>query len=126
MDLRNFFNRQNERSLDDARARRPHKPESVVISSKRRSRSRSPDKRKSITHTYELRKVTWPPNFKLVGIEKYDGKTDRREWLQVYELTIEATGGDTQVMTNYLPINLLSAARTWLMGLPLGSIKSWS
>jgi hypothetical protein len=70
--------------------------------------------------------VTWPPHFKPTGIEKYDGKTDPREWLQVYELAIEAAGRDTRMMANYSPISLASATHIWLMGLPSRSIKSWS
>jgi hypothetical protein len=97
-----------------------------VVNSKKRSQSL--EKHKSTTgiraYTHELREITWPPHFKPTGIEKYDEKTDPKEWLQVYELAIEATGGDTQVMANYLPINLSSTARTWLMGLPSGSIRS--
>jgi hypothetical protein len=73
-----------------------------------------------------LRRVRWPLNFKLLGIEKYDGSTNPIEWLEVYQLTIEATGGDSYVMGNYLPICLSSSARTWFMGLPIGSVHSWS
>jgi hypothetical protein len=41
-----------------------------------------------------LKRVRWPLNFKPSVIEKYDGSTNPTEWLEVYELTIEATGGD--------------------------------
>jgi hypothetical protein len=40
-------------------------------------------------------------NFKLSGIEKYDGFTNPVEWLEVYQLTIEVAGGDSYVMANY-------------------------
>jgi hypothetical protein len=46
--------------------------------------------------------------------------------LQVYQLTIEATGGDSYIVANSLPICLSSSARTWLMGLPRGLVCSWS
>jgi hypothetical protein len=65
-------------------------------------------------------------NFKPSGIDKYNGSTNPIEWLEVYQLAIEAVGGDSYVMANYLPICLSSSARTWLMGLPTGSICSWS
>jgi hypothetical protein len=65
-------------------------------------------------------------NFKPSGIEKYDGCTNPIEWLEVYQLAIEATGGDSYMMENYLPTCLSSSARMWLMGLPTGSIYSWS
>jgi hypothetical protein len=41
-----------------------------------------------------MKRVCWPLNFKASGIEKYDGSTNRAEWREVYELTIEAAGGD--------------------------------
>jgi hypothetical protein len=76
--------------------------------------------------SHDLWRVHWPLNFKLSGIEMYDGSTNPIEWLEVYQLAIEATGGDSYVMANYLPIYLLSSARTWLMGHPIGSVRSWS
>jgi hypothetical protein len=44
----------------------------------------------------------------------------------VYQLTIEGTGGDSYVVTNYLLVRLSSSAKTWLLGLPTGSIRSWN
>ena len=76
-------------------------------------------------YSTQLRRVSWPQNFKPAGIEKYEGNTDPREWLAVYELAIEAAGGDTGVMANYLPIALSPAARSWLMGLPDRTIETW-
>jgi hypothetical protein len=54
-----------------------------------------------------LQKVIWPPNFNLSAIKKYDGSTNLVEWLEVYQLVIEAAGGDSYIMTNYLPIFFL-------------------
>jgi hypothetical protein len=73
-----------------------------------------------------LKRVCWPLNFKLSGIEKYDGFTNPADWLEVYRLTIEAAGGDSYVMANYLPVCLSSSTRTWLLGLLVGSVCSWS
>jgi hypothetical protein len=70
--------------------------------------------------------VRWPLNFKPSGTDKYDGSTNPAEWLEVYQLAIKAAGGNSYIMANYLPICLSSSARTWLMGLPTGSIRSWS
>jgi hypothetical protein len=33
-------------------------------------------------------------------------------WLEVYQLAIEATGGDSYVVANYLSVYLSSSART--------------
>jgi hypothetical protein len=71
-----------------------------------------------------LKRVRWPLNLKPLGIEKYDRSTNIAEWLEVYQLAIEADGGDSYVMANYLLVCLSSSARTWLLGLPVGSVCS--
>jgi hypothetical protein len=73
-----------------------------------------------------LKRVRWPQNFKTSRIEKYDGSTNPIEWLEVYQLTIEATRGDSYVMVNYLPVGLSSSTRTWLLGIPVGLVRSWN
>jgi hypothetical protein len=44
----------------------------------------------------------------------------------VFQLAIEAAGGDSCVIANYLPVCLSSSARTLLLGLLAGSIRSWN
>jgi hypothetical protein len=44
--------------------------------------------------TNNLRRVRWPANFKPMGIDKYDNKTDPSAWLTVYSTTIQAAGCD--------------------------------
>jgi hypothetical protein len=56
--------------------------------------------------SHNLKRVHWPLNFKPSGIDKYAGSTNTAEWLEVYQLAIEVAGGDSYVMTNYLPICL--------------------
>jgi hypothetical protein len=74
----------------------------------------------------DMKRVCWPMNFRPLGIEKYNWSTNPSEWLEVYQLIIEATGGDSYVMANYLLVCLSSSDRTWLLGLPVGSVHSWS
>jgi hypothetical protein len=74
--------------------------------------------------SHDLKRVRWLLNFKLSGIEKYDGSINRVEWLEMYQLTIEAASGDSYVMANYLPVCLSSSARTWLLRLPAGPVHS--
>jgi hypothetical protein len=69
-------------------------------------------------YSRDMTRVHWPLNFKTLRIEKYDGSTNPSEWLEVYQLTIEAIGGDSYVMAYYLPVCLSATARTWLLGLP--------
>nr|CAD39796.2 OSJNBa0071G03.9 [Oryza sativa Japonica Group] len=60
------------------------------------------------------------------GIEKYDGTTNPESWLTVYGLAIHVAGGDNKAMANYLPVALPNSARSWLHGLPRGTIGSWA
>ena len=73
----------------------------------------------------ELRSVTWPGKFKPDLPPRYDGTPDPAEFLQLYELSIEAANGDEKVMTNWFPMALKDGAHSWLLNLPHGSISSW-
>ena len=75
--------------------------------------------------TTELRNVTWLGKFKLDLPPCYNGTADPGEFLQLYELGIEAANGDEKVMANWFPMVLKDGARTWLLNLPLGTISSW-
>jgi hypothetical protein len=61
--------------------------------------------------SHNLKGVHWPLNFRPSGIE-------------VYQLAIEAAGGDSYAMANYLHVCLSLSARTWLLGLLTGSVCS--
>ena len=50
--------------------------------------------------TPELRNVVWPGKFKPELPPCYDGTADPTEFLQLYELSIEADNGDEKVMAN--------------------------
>jgi hypothetical protein len=56
-------------------------------------------------YSLDMKQVRWPVNFKPLWIKKYNGYTNPAEWLEVYQLTIEATGGESYTMANYLPIS---------------------
>ena len=75
--------------------------------------------------TTELRSVAWPGKFKLDLPPRYDGTADPAEFLQLYELGIEAANGDKKVMANWFPMALKDGARTWLLNLAPGTISSW-
>lgn len=57
-------------------------------------------------------------------MEKYDGKTDLREWLRIYSTTVKSVGGDMFMMANFLPICLEAPGRFGLNSLPKRSIGS--
>ena len=50
--------------------------------------------------TTELRSVVWPGKFKSDLPPCYDGTADPAEFLQLYELGIEAANEDEKVMAN--------------------------
>ena len=50
--------------------------------------------------TPELRSIVWPGKFKLGLPPRHDGTPDPAEFLQLYELSIEATNGEEKVMAN--------------------------
>ena len=74
--------------------------------------------------TPELRSVAWPGKFKPHLPPRYDGTPDPAEFLQLYELSVEAVNSDEKVMVNWFPMALKDDARSWLLNLPSGSISS--
>jgi hypothetical protein len=72
-----------------------------------------------------LRQVVWPEKFKAGHIDKYDGFSNPKEFIQVYHMVIEAIVGDDWVKANYLPTALSDVARSWLINPPKGSIYTW-
>ena len=75
--------------------------------------------------TPEHRNIVWPSKFKLDLPPRYDGTADPAEFLQLYELSIEAANGDKKFMANWFPMALKDDARSWLLNLPARSISSW-
>jgi hypothetical protein len=47
-----------------------------------------------------LRQVTWPNKFKSGPIDKYNGSSNPEEFIQIYHMVIEATGGNDRVKAN--------------------------
>ena len=68
--------------------------------------------------TTELRSIAWPGKFKPDLPPRYDGTADPAEFLQLYELGIEAANGDEKVMANWFPMALKDGARTWRQAQP--------
>jgi hypothetical protein len=65
-----------------------------------------------------LREVSWSIKFKADHIDQYDGFSNPKEFIQVYQTVIEAAGGDDWVKTNFLHTTLSGAAKSWLINLP--------
>jgi hypothetical protein len=58
----------------------------------------------------------YPKDFKLVGIPKYDGKQDPRQWIRCYSIAIEVLGGSNSTKVPFYGIVPGNAAT------PLGSV----
>ena len=76
-----------------------------------------------LAFTTGLRSVVWPCKFKPDLPSRYDGTADPAEFLQLYELGIEAANEDEKVMANWFPMALKDGARTWLLNLAPGMIS---
>jgi hypothetical protein len=69
-----------------------------------------------------LRQVVWSEKLKVGHINKYDGFSNPKEFIQVYHTVIEAARGGDRVKANYLPTALSGTVRSWLINLSEGSI----
>ena len=46
--------------------------------------------------------MIWPNKLCPRPIEKYDGTTNPKEWIQIYEMVTEAASGDDYVKANFV------------------------
>jgi hypothetical protein len=72
----------------------------------------------SLSPSPRLRAIHWPPNFKVLNIDKYKPKQNPDGWLVVYTTAAQATGATEDVMIAYRPIVLWQDALQWLRHLP--------
>lgn len=73
---------------------------------------------------HRLCQVNWPDKFRPGAIDKYNGSTNPKEWLQIYSTAIKAASGDDYVKANYLMTILQGSAQTWLLNLPECTVQS--
>ena len=64
------------------------------------------------------------PNFKISGVEQYDGHVNPKQWVTSYATIVWAGGGNTDVMANYFPIMLKPTTINWLTSLQSDIIDS--
>jgi hypothetical protein len=99
-----------------------------VIKSRRRDRTNgyhdNDDSDRFPTFTSNITDKSYPKEFKLVGIPKYDGKQDPRQWIRCYAVAIEVSGRSNSTKALYFPVVLESAPLTWLESLKPNSIGS--
>jgi hypothetical protein len=75
----------------------------------------------------EIRTASFPQRFRQpTSIDKYNGETDPRVWLNNYHLVCQLGGATTdEVIIRNLPLHLADSARTWLEHLPASQIHNW-
>jgi hypothetical protein len=75
----------------------------------------------------EIRTASFPLRFRQPTlIDKYNGETDPRVWLNDYRLACQLGGATTdEVIICNLPLHLADSARTWLEHLPASQIHNW-
>jgi hypothetical protein len=64
-------------------------------------------------------------NSRLGTLTYIDGSSNPEEFIQVYQIVVEAVGGDDRVRVNYLPTALSSVTRLRLINLPEGFVYTW-
>jgi hypothetical protein len=90
---------------------------------------RSPTPEPSGTHVFsrEICTASFPQRFRQpTSIDKYNGETDPRVWLNDYRLACQLGGATTdEVIIRNLPLHLTDLAQTWLEHLPANQIHNW-
>jgi hypothetical protein len=90
-------------------------------------RSPTPEPPETRVFSREIRTTTFPQRFhQPTTIDKYNGETDPRVWLNDYRLACQLDGATSdEVIIRNLPLHLADSARTSLEHLPASQIHNW-
>jgi hypothetical protein len=93
----------------------------------REDRSPTPEPPGTRVFSWEIHTATFPQRFRQpTSIDKYNGETDPRVWLNDYRLACQLGGATTdEVIIRNLPLHLTDSTRTWLEHLPASQIHNW-
>jgi hypothetical protein len=93
----------------------------------REDRSPTPEPPGTRVFSWEIRTASFPQRFRQpTSIDKYNGATDPRVWLNDYRLACQLGGATTdEVIIRNLSLHLADSARTWLEHLPASQIHNW-
>jgi hypothetical protein len=93
----------------------------------REDRSPTPEPPGTRVFSREIRTVSFPQRFRQpTSIDKYNGETDPRVWINDYRLACQLGRATTdEVIIRNLPLYLADSARTWLEHLPASQIHNW-
>jgi hypothetical protein len=59
-------------------------------------------------------------------LDTYDKKANPEQWVMLYEIDVQATGADKDVVANCLLVVINQSANQWLLSLREGSINTWA
>jgi hypothetical protein len=93
----------------------------------REDRSPTPEPPGTRVISREIRTASFSQRFRQpTSIDKYNGETGPRVWLNDYLLACQLGGATTdEVIISNLPLHLADSARTWLEHLPASQIHNW-
>jgi hypothetical protein len=93
----------------------------------REDRSPTPEPPGTRVFSREIHTTSFPQRFRQpTSIDKYNGETDPRVWINDYRLACQLGGATTdEVIIRILPLHLTDSARTWLEHLPASQIHNW-
>lgn len=72
-----------------------------------------------------MQRSSWLEDFEMPTLEAYKGETNPHESLHVYEIAIEAVGGDDSTKAKGLPLTLQGGGLSWFFTLTPGLIYMW-
>jgi hypothetical protein len=73
----------------------------------------------------ELQAIPWPQSYKPPQLPMYDGHSDPKQFLMIYEATISSYGGNAAVMAKSFVMAVRNVAQTWYSSPRPGTITSW-
>jgi hypothetical protein len=93
----------------------------------REDRSPTPEPPETRVFSWEIRTASFPQRFRQpMSIDKYNGETNPRVWLNDYRLACHLGGATTdEVIIRNLPLHLADSTQTWLEHLPASQIHTW-
>jgi hypothetical protein len=125
-DIRNVINARRTVNTE-TRAATGYHPRRGGRYDSREDHSPTPEPPGTRVFSREIRTARFPQRFRQpTSIDKYNGETDPRVWLNDYRLVCQLGGATTnEVIIRNLPLHLTDLARTWLEHLAANQIHNW-
>jgi hypothetical protein len=73
----------------------------------------------------ELQAMPWPPLYMPPQLPTYDGLSDPKQIMMIYEATISLYGDNSAVMAKSFAMEIRNITQTWYSSLRPGNVTSW-